>query len=172
MTACSIITNAQIWNNLQNLKVVFKIKNAGISVDGSFNEVSGAVNIDEKNFSKSTLTGVIQATSVNTGNSMRDGHLRDKAEFFNVKKFPTITMKAVNVGSTQVGGSYKVDWLITMKGVTKKVTTDVLVNINGSAMFVLTVFKINRRDWGLGSKSLLMSDEVVLTVSGNVFKPM
>ncbi len=162
--------SAQIWTNLQNLEVAFKIKNAGITVDGKFKDVSATVSVDEKHFENSTFNGVIQAKSISTENSMRDGHLRDKEEFFNVAKFPTITMKAVKVGSNQVGGSYKVDWLLTIKGITKKITTDVLVNLNGNSLYILTVFQLNRLDWKVGDKGVLMSDNVIVTVSGNLLR--
>ena len=162
--------SAQVWTNLQNLEVAFKIKNAGINVDGKFTDVSATVSLDQKHFENSTFNGVIQAKSVNTDNKLRDGHLRDKEEFFNVAKYPTITMKALKVGATQAGGSYKVDWLITMKGVSKKVTTDVLVNPNGNSLYILTVFQLNRLDWKVGDKGVLMSDNVVVTVSGNLLR--
>ena len=162
--------SSQVWTNLQNLKVEFKIKNAGISVDGKFTDVAATVSVDEKTFSNSTFNGIVQTKSVNTDNTLRDKHLKTKSEFFDVAKFPTMTMKAVKVGSNQVGGSYKVDWLLTIKGITKKVTTDVLVNVNGNSLFLLTVFQINRRDWKLGDKGILMSDNVVITVSGNLLK--
>jgi polyisoprenoid-binding protein YceI len=162
--------NAQIWTSLVNVKAAFKIKNAGISVDGKFTEVAATATVDEKVFQNSTFSGVIQAKSINTDNSMRDKHLKNKSEFFNVAKYPTITMKAVKVGANQVGGSYKVDWNVTMKGITKKITTDVLVKVDGNSMFLLTVFKINRRDWNVGSKGILMSDDVLVTLSANLLK--
>jgi len=162
--------SAQVWTNLQNLEANFKIKNAGITVDGKFTDVSATVSVDEKNFANSTFIGVIKTNSVNTDNNLRDRHLREKSEFFNVTKFPTISMKAVKVGSAQVGGSYKVDWIITMKGISKKVTTEVLVNRNGNSLYILTVFQINRRDWGVGDKGILMSDTVVVSISGNLLR--
>ena len=161
---------AQVWDNLQNLQVTFKIKNVGITIDGKFTDVSAKAKVDQKNFSNYKFSGVIQATSVNTDNTMRDNHLRNKSEFFDVAKFPTITMKAIKVGSVQTGGSYKVDWLLTMKGVTKKITTDVLVNQNGNSLYVLTVFQLKRQDWNLGGKSVMMSDDVVVAVSGNFLR--
>jgi polyisoprenoid-binding protein YceI len=170
MISMNTISYSQIWTALQNLKVEFKIKNAGISVDGKFTDVSANVSVDEKNFENSTFNGVIQTKSVNTDNSLRDGHLKNKNQFFNVVKYPTITMKAIKVGSNKVGGSYKVDWLLTIKGISKKITTDVLVNVDGRMMFVLTVFQINRNDWKVGDKSILMSDNVLITISGNILR--
>ena len=161
---------AQVWDNLQNIQVTFKIKNVGIEVDGKFTDVKGSGKVDQANFSNSVFDGVIQASSVFTDNTMRDGHLRSKKEFFDVANFPQIKMKSVKAASALTNGSYKVDWLLTMKGVTKKITTDVLVYANGNALNVLTVFKLNRLDWKLGSKSLTMADEVIVVLSGNFLR--
>jgi polyisoprenoid-binding protein YceI len=62
------------------------------------------------------------------------------------------------------------EWLLTMKGITKKVSSDVMINDNGESVMVFTVFKLNRRDWKLGPKSLTMSDEVYVTLSGFFLK--
>ena len=139
-----------------------------MTVNGKFKDVSAVVSLDEKHVEHSTFSGVIQARSVNTENSMRDAHLRDKEEFFNVTRFPTMTMKALKVGSNQVGGSYKVEWLVTIKGISKKVTTDVFVNKNGNSIAILTLFQLNRLDWKVGGNGILMSDKVMVTVSANL----
>lgn len=139
-----------------------------MTVNGKFKDVSAVVSLDEKHVEHSMFNGVVQSRSVNTENSMRDAHLRDKEEFFNVTRFPTMTMKALKVGSIQVGGSYKVEWLVTIKGISKKVTTDVFVNKNGNSIAILTVFQLNRLDWKVGGNGILMSDKVMVTVSANL----
>jgi polyisoprenoid-binding protein YceI len=79
-------------------------------------------------------------------------------------------MKALKVGSNQAGGSYKVEWLVTIKGISKKVTTDVLVNQNGNSIYILTVFQLNRLDWKVGGNGILMSDKVIVSVSANLLR--
>jgi len=162
--------SAQLWTNVQHVAVSFKIKNAGITVDGKFNDAAAIVSLDEKHVENSTFNGSIQVRSVSTENSMRDAHLRDKEEFFNVTKFPTMTMKALKVSSNQVAGSYKVEWLLTIKGISKKVTTDVVVNQAGNSIYLLTVFQLNRLDWKVGGNGILMSDKVNVTVSAKLMR--
>jgi len=165
-----ISAEAQVWTNVQNMKVKFTIKNAGISIDGTFTDVNAKISVDEKNIEKSTFEGVIQTQSVNTGNSLRDDHLKNKSDFFDVKKFPTMTMKSLHIGSRQADGSYKVEWLLTMKGISKKITTNVLFNMNGGSIFLVTMFEINRLDWKVGSKSIMMGDKVTITLTANMLK--
>jgi polyisoprenoid-binding protein YceI len=92
----------------------------GMSVwRGKFNKTSGVVEMDrEAGTGKVDVT--IDLTSVNTGNSDLDAHLR-KADFFDVEKFPTATYKGTLSGfkngtPTQVVGE------LTLRGVTKPVT--------------------------------------------------
>jgi polyisoprenoid-binding protein YceI len=162
--------HAQVYTNLQKLQTTFKLKNVGIDVDGRFLQVSGSGQLDMGKLSNSSFSGTIQAASVNTENKTRDKHLREKSDFFNVSRFPVITMKSVKVSDAPTNGSYKMEWLLTIKGITKKVSSDVMINDNGESVMVFTVFKLNRRDWKLGPKSLTMSDEVYVTLSGFFLK--
>ncbi|HOZ52779.1 MAG TPA: YceI family protein [Chitinophagaceae bacterium] len=161
---------SQVWSNVQFVKAEFSLKNAGITVNGKFTDVVAAVSVDQASIANSSFSGTIQAKSVNTDNTTRDNHLRNKAEFFNVSKYPTITMKAVKINPIPNDRSYKVDWIITMKGISRKLTTDVLINRTDNSIFILTVFKINRRDWKVGTKGILMSDDVLITLSANLLK--
>ncbi|MBK7761825.1 MAG: YceI family protein [Bacteroidetes bacterium] len=166
----SQIALAQQYKTVQQMSATFQIKNAGLNVDGKFSNVKVDAMIDEKNITKSTLSGIIKANSVSTGNAKRDDHIKNKAEFFDVAKYPNIEMKAVKISPTKFKDSYKIDWLITMKGISKKVSTDVLIAPQGGSVLLLAVFKLNRLDWKLGSKSATMSDEVMITLNCTLTK--
>lgn len=167
--SCVQIVQAQ-YKTVQQMSATFQIKNAGINVDGKFSNVKVDAVIDEKNITKSTLHGIIKANSISTGNAKRDDHIKNKAEFFDVAKYPNIEMKAVKISTSKFKDSYKVDWLITIKGITKKVSTDVLIAPQGGSVLLLAVFKLNRLDWKLGSKSTTMSDEVMVTLNCTLTK--
>ena len=92
----NLYTYAQ-WNKVQNSSINFKIKNAGIWVNGSFTNATVEVNINEANPTQSTFSGIVESKSIQTGIKLRDNHLRDKDDFFNVEKFPTLSMKSVRV---------------------------------------------------------------------------
>ncbi|MFD5699207.1 YceI family protein [Streptomyces lasiicapitis] len=65
------------------------------SVRGRFGEFSGRVEIAEnaENMEKSRVEAVIGAASVDTGNAMRDGHLKS-ADFLDVEAYPEITYRS------------------------------------------------------------------------------
>ncbi len=62
------------------------------SVHGRFTEFSGRIEIAE-DLSASQVEAAIKATSIDTGNGMRDGHLRSE-DFLNVEEFPEITYRS------------------------------------------------------------------------------
>ena len=65
-------------------------------VKGKFTDFTITLNNDEKDITKSSVTVVIKATSVDTGIEGRDRHLRN-ADFFDVEKFPEITFKSERI---------------------------------------------------------------------------
>src|ERR1700743_298750 len=66
----------------------FGIKHMGLStVRGHFNGVKGTIVYDAGNISKSSVNVTIDVTTVDTGNSARDNHLKPDS-FFVVAKFP------------------------------------------------------------------------------------
>lgn len=153
------------YKTIQQLLVNFELKNVGIKVEGNFSQVQGEVFVDPQHITDSHFEGKLKTASVSTGNQLRDKHLTEKSEFFNSAKFPDITLKSTKVSASQYPNSYKVDWLLTIKGITKKITTDVLIAPSNGTVLLLTVFKLNRLDWKLGSNSLTMSNEVMITLN-------
>ena len=101
-------------------QVDFGIKHMGIStVHGRFAIKDGTIDLDPQNVSESAVNATIDVTSVDTGVSQRDGHLRSP-DFFDTTKFPTATFKSTKV--TKTGDGYDVVGDLTLHGVTKPVT--------------------------------------------------
>lgn len=137
----------------QHSSANFGVKHLVVStVKGSFSKVTGTINLDEKDITKSTVNAVIDATSINTNQAQRDEHLRSP-DFFDTAKYPTITFKSSKV--EKAGEGLKVMGDLTLHGVTKPVTLDVtgfdkdvtamgFTKRGGSA-----TTKIDRKDFGL-----------------------
>ncbi|MFG2861622.1 YceI family protein [Streptomyces sioyaensis] len=62
------------------------------SVHGRFTEFGGRIEIAE-DLAKSRVEADIKAASIDTGNGMRDGHLRSE-DFLNVEEFPELTYRS------------------------------------------------------------------------------
>jgi polyisoprenoid-binding protein YceI len=104
--------------------VQFKIKHLVIStVSGSFKTFDGEAVTDSEGFDNAAITFNIDPASIDTNQSMRDGHLKN-ADFFDVEKYPTITFKSTSFKKAS-GDNYKLVGNLTMHGVTKPVELDV-----------------------------------------------
>jgi len=122
-------------------------------VKGKFMDFAITINNDEKDITKSTVSVVIKATSINTGIEGRDRHLRT-ADFFDVEKFPEITFKSEHI--EKKGKQFIAHGPLTMHGVTKPIAlpftvtgtyknpTNNKISVGYSARLVL-----NRRDFGI-----------------------
>ena len=151
------------------------------TVRGEFRKVTGTLNMDEKDISKSSVEAVIDTTTIDTREERRDNHLKS-ADFFDVAKFPTITFKSKSV-TRQAEGKFKVAGDLTLHGVTKPVILDVegltnqvkdqRGNIKTGA---LATTKINRSDFGLTwnraveTGGVVVSDEVGIIIDLELVK--
>ncbi len=102
--------------------VVFSVKHIVTSTRGSINIDSGYVNLENANGPKIFVQ--LDMTSLNTQNSMRDSHLKDKPEFFDVAKFKKASFEASSIEkNTDEPGkyAYNAKGKLTLKGVTKDV---------------------------------------------------
>ncbi len=102
--------------------VVFSVKHIVTSTRGSINIDSGYVNLENANGPKIFVQ--MDMTSINTQNSYRDSHLKDKPEFFEVAKFKKASFEATSVekNTAEPGKyAYTAKGKLTLKGITKDV---------------------------------------------------
>lgn len=123
-----------------------------LSAHGFFGKWDADVKLDATNWSASTVSISIDATSLNTRVDMRDNHLRSP-DFFDVTKFPTITFKSVSV--TKVAeGKLDIAGDLTIRGVTKRIVVPATAVFyeKGAGRF-RGQFAINRKDYGVAFDS-------------------
>ncbi len=98
--------------------VGFVIKHMMVSkVRGHFGAFTGEI-VTAANPLDSTVSVSIEATSINTNNSMRDDHIRS-ADFFDAANHPALTF--TSTGIRYEDGEFFVDGDLTIRGVTKPV---------------------------------------------------
>lgn len=97
----------------------FSVRHMMVSTTrGQFQNVSGTLNLDESDLTKSTVEATIDVKSLTTRDEKRDGHLLS-ADFFDADSFPTITFKSTSVAKK--GSDYVVAGDLTIHGVTRPV---------------------------------------------------
>ncbi|MER6560771.1 YceI family protein [Streptomyces sp. NPDC001027] len=100
------------------------------SVHGRFTEFSAAVEVAPDDVTKSRVEAVIRAASIDTGNAVRDAHLRS-ADFLDVERHPEIVYRSA--GLTPVGPDrWTVHGELTMRGVVRPVELDLAYLGTGS----------------------------------------
>ena len=161
----------------------FSVKHMMVStVKGHFGKVTGTVNLEDKDPTKSQVDVVIDASTIDTREAKRDAHLKSP-DFFDVAKFPTITFRSTKVAKAGKG-KYKVTGDLNMRGITKSVVLDVegptnaVKNLMGQmTRGAVATTKINRKDWGLNwnkpleqAGGVLVSDEVKIEVNAELIE--
>lgn len=154
----------------------FAVKHLVIStVRGHMGAVTGTMNLDEQDPTRSTILATIDATGIDTRDAKRDKHLREP-DFLDTAKYPTITFKSKKV--TKVSDNrYAVAGDLTMRGVTREVTLEVEGSptplkdpFGNTKIGGVATTRLNRKDFGVNfSKTmdnggLVVGDEVVVTI--------
>jgi polyisoprenoid-binding protein YceI len=147
----------------QGSTVTFKIGNFGFDVNGSFGTgLQGTITFDPQNVGGASFDVSIDASTINTDNKMRDGHLRDEG-YFDVKNYPRIRLVSTKITATN--GGYQFTGQLTMKGKSKEVTFPFTAVAAADGYVFKGAFTINRKDFGVGGTSTISNS---LTVSLNV----
>lgn len=142
----------------------FKIKNFGISSDGSFKGLLGTIVFDPQNAAADSFDVSIDAASINTDNTMRDEHLRKEA-YFDVEKYPRIRFVSSRIVAEDANGHYRATGTLTIKGTTKEISFSFLAAPSGDDYIFKGNFTIKRRDFDVGGASSLGNEVAVsLTV--------
>lgn len=147
----------------------FSVKHLGIStVRGAFSKVSGTVQYDPADPSKTVINATIDASSIDTRVQMRDNDLKGP-NYFDVQKFPTITFKSKRV---EKGGEGKLKVIgdLTIHGTTKEVALDVdgpsapIDNPKqmggGKRIGASATTTINRKDFGVSGGAGMVGDDI------------
>jgi polyisoprenoid-binding protein YceI len=147
----------------------FSVSHLGISkVQGEFTNVTGTVQLDEKDVTKSVVNATIDTTTIYTRNDGRDKDLKEN--FFEVTKFPTMTFVSKSItrgadGKLQMAGD------LTLHGITKSET----FTVDGPSEAIKDPWgnqrrgasataAIRRSDFGITKYAAMIGDDVTITL--------
>lgn len=104
--------------DLAHTTAAFTARHAGIAkVRGTIAVTSGVITVGE-DLESSNVTAELDATSVNTGDAGRDGHLKS-ADFWHAEEKPTWTFASTGIRAD--GDEYFISGDLTVNGITKGV---------------------------------------------------
>lgn len=157
------------WNiDPTHSEINFKVKHLLVStVTGHFSKFDASIETNKEDFSDAKISFESDINSVNTKNEQRDAHLKS-ADFFDAEKNPKMSfvsksVKKISDHEMHVTGN------LTIRGVTKEVTLDVIYNgtvagFGGTEVAGFEVRgKVNRFDFGLQWNALTEAGGVVVS---------
>ena len=172
-------TTVSNWNaDNAHSKLTFTVTHLGIAdVSGLFKSFDAKLNTSKDDFSDAQFELSADVASVNTEVEARDNHLKSP-DFFDAAKYPKLTFKSTAVKA--VGkNQYKLTGDLTMHGITKPVTLDLLyrgtvenpMSKKPTSGFQVTGI-VKRSDFGIGEKfpATMISDEVRIKADGEFTK--
>jgi polyisoprenoid-binding protein YceI len=163
--------------------VNFTVKHMAVSnVRGQFTKVTGSATWTKPDHSDAKVDVTVDASSIDTREPKRDGHLKSP-DFFDVAKFPTLTFKSKRVEKSKEAGHLTLVGDLTIHGVTKEVAFDVtgpvpeqkspFGDVRSGAE---ATAKINRKDFGLTwnkaleTGGLLVGNDITLDINVELVK--
>jgi polyisoprenoid-binding protein YceI len=158
-------------------EVDFTITHLSISnVHGRFGKVAATLAFDQADVTKSTVSAIIDVSTVDTSEDARNNHLKTP-DFFDIATFPTATFSSTSVAKS--GNGLVVNGNLTLHGVTKPV----VLNVEGPTGPVQGMDKkqhsgfsatttLSRSAFGIGAKfpPAVVGDEVKLSIDLDLAK--
>jgi polyisoprenoid-binding protein YceI len=172
----TLVSTQTKWSVDQaHCEIGFKIRHLMIAnVKGTFKTFDASIYTTLKNFRTAEIDLWIDPSSIDTGDTKRDEHLKS-ADFFDVTKHKQITFTSSTIGKPDARGYQELWGELTMVGITKNVKLDVqfggiIKDPQGNEKAGFTVSgKIKRSDWGLiwnatiEAGGMMVSDEVTIS---------
>jgi len=133
--------------------VVFEVQDNVDPFDGRTSKVTGSITADPTAPSQASVEVSIDLASLDTGNNLRNQHLRER--YLHTPKFPNATFKSVSVTApATIAVSQPADIRITgdfsLHGVTKRLTIPVRVTLLADGrIHAIANFDVRLPDFGI-----------------------
>ena len=150
---------------------VFSWNHFGFSTpSANFTDIQGVIKVDNAKPSNSSVDVIIPISSVNTNVPALDKEFQEEA-WFNAAKYPNITFKSTKV-ETKDKKHFKITGDLTVKGVTKPVVLDAVLNKQGEhpmakvpAIGFNATTSFNRSAFGIGNYVPNVGDKITVNIT-------
>ena len=169
---------AQAWTvDKSHAKLGFGITHMMLSeVDGSFKTFDATITSSKDDLSDAVFEVSADIAGINTDNENRDNDLKSD-KYFDAAKFAKLSFKSTSFKKVE-GNKYKLTGDLTLKGITKPVDLDVVINgpiehpRSKKKMIGLKASgSFKRTDFGIGGPGgAMLSEEVLLIANGEFVK--
>lgn len=154
--------------NVTKSAITFEIKNLGIKTHGTIGGVQATVQFNPSALATSSIEATADVNTINTDNDERDAHLKS-ADFFDLAHYPKISMKSISFVKKS-GNNYIGQFNLTIRNHTKQLEVPFSYAEAGNAIVFKGTIKLNRLDFGVGDSSLVLSNDVIVTIEIEALK--
>lgn len=150
---------------------VFSWNHFGFSTpSANFTDIQGVIKVDNAKPENSSVNVTIPVSSVNTNVVALDKEFQEEA-WFNAAKYPNITFKSTKV-ETKDKKHFKITGDLTVKGVTKPVVLDAVLNKQGDhpmakvpAIGFNATTSFDRSAFGIGNYVPNVGDKITVNIT-------
>ena len=169
LTILTTQVNAQDFQSVTDYEISFKIKNAGLNVGGSLKGLDADIFFNPQQPGNAKIVATADVNTIETGINARDKHLK-KSDYFDAENFPKIKLQLQELINGNQENQYQATFLVTIKGVDKSIRAPLSFTEESNGIKLSSSFKLNRLDFGVGSKSFILSRNVTVTLQANLEK--
>jgi len=161
--------------------VEFSAKHLMVStVKGHFGPATGAIQLDESDYTNSSVEVTVDVAGLHSRDEKRDGHLKS-ADFFDVEKYPTATFKSTRI-ERKGADEYVIYGDLTVRDTTREIALNTTFEGTnktpwGSEIVAFhATAKLNRKDFGLAwnvaleTGGVLVGDNINLSIDAEAIK--
>ncbi|MBJ9984390.1 polyisoprenoid-binding protein [Acinetobacter sp. S40] len=150
---------------------VFSWNHFGFSTpSANFSDIQGVIKVDNTKPANSSVEVTIPVSSVNTNVAALDKEFQEEG-WFNAAKYPNITFKSTKV-ETKDKKHFKITGNLTVKGITKPVVLDAVLNKQGEhpmakvpAIGFNATTSFNRSEFGIGNYVPNVGDKITVNIT-------
>jgi polyisoprenoid-binding protein YceI len=150
--SASVVPVGQWSVDAPRSSVAFAVRHMMLAtVNGRFREFSGMLEIGS---GAPRAIGVVKVPSIDTNEAVRDEHLKNSPDFFDVERYPEISFNSTQIDYLD-GGRLRIVGELTMRGVTCEIELDAQLNgtrreAGGEERIELKLHgEVDRKDFGL-----------------------
>ncbi len=158
---------AQNKINQEESEISFSVTNMEVNVvEGYFEGLQGDVTFDPNDPESASFDMKLDPEDIDTGNGLRDKHLRNKKNWFYTKLFPEIKFKSTEVVESDDGREYKVIGDLTIKETTKEIEIPFKFSEkDDGSVHLLGTFELSRLDYEVGGEgTTLVGEDVAVKI--------
>ncbi|MCU4522542.1 YceI family protein [Acinetobacter ursingii] len=150
---------------------VFSWNHFGFSTpSANFSDIQGVIKVDNAKPANSSVEVTIPVSSVNTNVTALNKEFQEEG-WFNAAKYPNITFKSTKV-ETKDKKHFKITGNLTVKGITKPVVLDAVLNKQGEhpmakvpAIGFNATTSFNRSEFGIGNYVPNVGDKITVNIT-------